>query len=381
MSFKDTDIKEKQPENKPYKTSLLQMQGKLTSKKTVSFKQPIAQKAKAQSVREVDSDDEDFPRFKKLKTDEDKDKISTRKSMITGTDFLDKVLFEWMFDIIKKVQTNTLAVEDFGGLRDEDMIQGKIKMVEENFEKQFLAVFQVFKWNYYYNFIDCGIHLVIHIFFPMIVEEIIRFMQDKEDTNLFYGFKLLVLLVALNCFLMLINVHIWYNNITTGCLSHKILTAMTVKTFHCDEQELWSWTDSQCPRRPSWTNMVLLRSEWLLHDIHLDLLLYNPIVHDHRMDIHHRPLPHGLLLLLRQVLPPTDEGHEARGSEGISKFYGWDKNFQNEILKIRAEQIAKQESTQSIMLILSFVWKFLRNLVSVVNFSVFLTMGNNLDLP
>lgn len=232
------------------------MQDKLASKKTVSFKQPSAdtpsvdaspstgspspgpQKApslsKAQSVREVDSDDEDFQRFKNLKTDEDKDKISTRKSMIAGAGFLDKVFFGWVFNIIKKAQTNTLTVEDFGGLRDEDMIQGKIKMVEENFEKQkdkniFLAVFQAFKWNYYYNFIGCGIHLVIHMFFPMIVGEIIRFMQDKEDTNLFYGFKLLVLLVALNCFLMLINVHTWYNNITTGCLSQKILTAMTVK--------------------------------------------------------------------------------------------------------------------------------------------------------
>ena len=87
-----------------------------------------------------------------------------------------------------------------GGLRNEDLIQEKIKKVEEIFNAQkskniFLAVMIAFKERYIYSM--CGVvgFTVLHMTFPMIITKIVSFMEDKESQDFSYVMKLLFLLI------------------------------------------------------------------------------------------------------------------------------------------------------------------------------------------
>lgn len=155
-------------------------------------------------------------------------------SLIGNAKWHEKLFFNWVFNIIDYAQTNQLTMEDLGGLRDDDLIQGKLKKVEEVFNGQknkniFIAVMIAFKDRFFYASIGIMSHCLIHMTYPMIINRIITFMQDKDDTNFGYATNLIILLVCLNICMMLLDVHTWYNNLTTGCLAQKIITAMTVK--------------------------------------------------------------------------------------------------------------------------------------------------------
>ena len=83
-------------------------------------------------------------------------------------------------------------MEDLGGLRNEDLLQGKLVEVEEIFAAQkdkniFIAVVKAFKDRYVFSMFGIGMHLILHMSYPMIIAEIIRFMQDKEEENFQYG--------------------------------------------------------------------------------------------------------------------------------------------------------------------------------------------------
>lgn len=54
-------------------------------------------------------------------------------------------------------------------------------------------------------------------------------MEDKDRTDFDYGIKMLLLLVVLNIFMYLLDVHTWYNNLSTGCMSQKVINSLTIK--------------------------------------------------------------------------------------------------------------------------------------------------------
>lgn len=77
-------------------------------------------------------------------------------------------------------------MEDLGGLREDDLIQDKITKVEQIFNEQkskniFLAIMIAFKDRFFYSAIGIMSHCLIHMCYPMIINKIITFMQDKED--------------------------------------------------------------------------------------------------------------------------------------------------------------------------------------------------------
>ena len=115
-------------------------------------------------------------------------------------------------------------MEDLGGLRDDDLIQGKLAKVEEVFNAQkskniFVAVMIAFKDRYFLASIGIMAHCLIHMCYPMIINRIISFMQDKEDDNFGQAINLIILLVVLNIVMMQLDQHTWYNNLTTGCMA------------------------------------------------------------------------------------------------------------------------------------------------------------------
>lgn len=155
--------------------------------------------------------------------------IRTGKSLIAEASWYSKILYHWTFPIINKAQTEKITLEDFGGLVDDHKIQYRAKAVEEEFESQgkdrniFLAVFKVFKWNFFYSFFGCMMNMTIHICFPKIIAEIIKFLEDKEDRDFTYGMQMICLLSVLTMIMMVNDCHVWYNNLTTGCLCNKII--------------------------------------------------------------------------------------------------------------------------------------------------------------
>ena len=93
----------------------------------------------------------------------------------------------------------------------------------------FLALMQAFKDRYIFSFVGIVTQTLLHMTFPICITKIVNFMEDKSRTDFDYGIKMLSLLIFLNILMYLIDVHTWYNNLTTGCMSNKIITAMTVK--------------------------------------------------------------------------------------------------------------------------------------------------------
>lgn len=124
-----------------------------------------------------------------------------------------------------------MTLEDFGGLRDDDRIEDKIRKVEAEFQAQktkniFLAVVTAFKGRFIFGFLCCIINMLVHMSFPVIITEIIKYMQDKDNNDFMYGFRLIALLVFLNIFMHMFDCHGWYNNINTGTQSAKCLKAL-----------------------------------------------------------------------------------------------------------------------------------------------------------
>lgn len=114
------------------------------------------------------------------------------------------------------------------------MIQDKIIQIEKIFEAQktkniFLAVMSAFKTRFMWAFVGIFGNMSIHMTYPMMVNKIVKFMQDKEEQNFGYAINLIVLLVCMNMVMMLMDCHNWYNNLSTGCMAQKIISAMTVK--------------------------------------------------------------------------------------------------------------------------------------------------------
>lgn len=103
------------------------------------------------------------------------------KTSIYGTaSWYDRLFFGWVFKIIQMAQTKNLTLEDMGGMRDEDLIQEKIKKVEKIFEAQpmnnkniFWAIMQAFKEKYIFSFFGVVMHTLIHMTFPICITKII----------------------------------------------------------------------------------------------------------------------------------------------------------------------------------------------------------------
>jgi hypothetical protein len=76
-----------------------------------------------------------------------------------------------------------------------------------------------FKDRFFWSSVGIMSHVFIHMSYPVIINRIITFMQDKEDQNFGYAINLIILLVCLNIAMMLLDCHTWYNNLTTGCMA------------------------------------------------------------------------------------------------------------------------------------------------------------------
>jgi len=76
-----------------------------------------------------------------------------------------------------------------------------------------------FKDRFFIASVGIFIHILIHMCYPIIINKIITFMQDKEDQNFTYATNLLILLVCLNIGMMNMDCHHWYHNLSTGCMA------------------------------------------------------------------------------------------------------------------------------------------------------------------
>lgn len=61
--------------------------------------------------------------------------INEIPSMYSSAKWSDKILFNWVFPIIKLGQKRPLKFEDMGGLNDEDLIESKVEKVETIFKE------------------------------------------------------------------------------------------------------------------------------------------------------------------------------------------------------------------------------------------------------
>lgn len=72
-------------------------------------------------------------------------------------------------------------MEDLGGLRNDDLVQVKLKIVEDIFYAQknkniFLAVMIAFKDRFFWATLGIMAHVFIHMSYPVIINKIITFM-------------------------------------------------------------------------------------------------------------------------------------------------------------------------------------------------------------
>lgn len=245
-----------------------------------------------------------------------------------------------------------------------------------------------------------GCHCLMHMFYPIIIAEIIRFMQDKTATDFQYGINLVALLMALNIVNMVVDCHTWYNNLTTGCMAQKIITAMTVKkqlkltaatSKNYEAGQIHSvrgathrlvhfcWELSHFVTTPVWLTYCSIRLfqkiGWTyLFGLSLFVICYFFDRHFHRQlaEEHHEQHK-----LHEKRMNLTSESFE---NIKTIKFYGWDEYFKKEILKYRSKEIENGQRISDIYLVLSFVWNFLPNLMSSLSFIIFLGLGHSFEL-
>lgn len=344
-----------------------------------------------------------------MTTSEDKIKAMRDKpSLLGNAKWYDKLFFNWAFKVIQYAQTGQLTIEDLGGLREDDCIQGRLQKVEEVFDAQkekniFIAVMIAFKDRFMWASVGVLGDCFIHMTYPMIVNEIVRFMQDKEDSNFNYAIRLIFLLVCLNITMMLMACHNWYNNLTTGCMAQKIITAMTVKkqlkltaatSKNYESGQIhavrgathrlvhFCWEINHFMTTPIWLiycSIRLFQKVGFTYMIGLSLFIicyyFDRYFHQSLAEEHHQQSK-----IREKRMNLTSESFE---NIKTIKFYGWDEYFKKEILKFREQEIKNGQRISNIYLILSFVWNFLPNLMSSLCFICYLGFGtgHKFELP
>lgn len=257
-------------------------------------------------------------------------------------------------------------MEDLGGLRSDDLIQERLKTVEEVFYGQknkniFIAVMIAFKDRFFWATVGIMAHVFIHMSYPVIINKIITFMQDKDDQNFGYATNLIILLVCLNIIMMLLDCHTWYNNLSTGCMAQKIITAMTVKKqlkltaatsknyeagqIHAVRGATgrlvhFCWEINHFVTTPIWLcycsfRLLIKVGPTFLIGLSLFIICYYFDRYFHRTlsEEHHEESK-----IREKRMNLTSESFE---NIKTLKFYGWDEYFKKEILKFRAKEIEK----------------------------------------
>lgn len=203
--------------------------------------------------------------------------------------------------------------------------------------------------------------------------------------------------------MMLLDCHTWYNNLTTGCMAQKIVTAMTVKKqlkltaatsknyesgqIHAvrgatNRMIHFCWEINHFVTTPIWLaycSFRLLQKVGPTFIIGLSLFVicyyFDRYFHRTLAEEHHEQSK-----LHEKRMNLTSESFE---NIKTIKFYGWDEYFKKEILKFRQKEIENGQRISNIYLILSFVWNFLPNLMSSLCFICYLGfgVGSKFELP
>jgi ABC-type multidrug transport system fused ATPase/permease subunit len=123
-----------------------------------------------------------------------------------------------------------------GGLKEEDMIEKKIEMVEKVYEAQenknvLFACLTAFKKEYARSVVTQIFQCAGDMYQPYILKEIVTLLVSKDhdaDVNT----KIIewsVFLVVIRFFKYLIDEHDFYHNLKTGCASAQVIKSMIFK--------------------------------------------------------------------------------------------------------------------------------------------------------
>lgn len=306
--------------------------------------------------------------------------------MIASAKWYQKVWFSWAFPIIKKAGEKKLSIEELGGLREEDLIENKLVKVEEIYEAQtkkniLFACLLAFKRDYIQSLctqiLQCSCDLVQ----PYILKEIIRLLVSTDfenDTNS-QIISWAVALVMGRFVKYLIDEHDFYHNLKTGCTTSKVISSMvfkkqlkltpaTSKNYESGQVHsvkgaahrlTWfSWEMAGFIKTPIIFFLVMFRlcvtMGWsflpsvlmMVACLQLDIYLHKFLdyIHKDRHKIHEKL---------------ENATHDTFNNIKALKFYSWDEDFEDEILKKKAEDLQKSREVERYYLLFTLMWVFL----------------------
>ena len=129
-------------------------------------------------------------------------------SLYGEASWLKRLFFGWCFPIIKLANNKRLKYEDLGGLRNEDLIQNKLEMVEKEYEAQSAeskdiatAMFNCFKWDYMKAIGIWVLKYICDMFQPFIFSKTVEYLKDgdSEDTQTGLWLAMAMFLSVLGC--------------------------------------------------------------------------------------------------------------------------------------------------------------------------------------
>jgi len=301
-----------------------------------------------------------------------------------------------------------LTVEELGGLREEDLIEHKLQIVEDIYEAQtnkniLFACLTAFKRDYAQSLCTQIMQCSVDLFQPYILKEIVRLLVSKDfenDTN--------AQIIGWACALVfsrfvkyLVDEHDFYHNLKTGCTTSKVLSSMVFKKqlkltpatsrnyesgqVHgvkgCAHRLTWfSWEMASFIKTPIIFTFILFRlcitMGWafvpsvlmMVACIQLDQYLHKFLDHIHK-DRHK----------LNEKL--ENATHDTFNNIKALKFYAWDEHFEKEILDKKAEDLKKSKEVERYYLLFTLMWCFLPSMMSSTGFTIYMGMGHYLDLP
>lgn len=154
--------------------------------------------------------------------------------LIEKQGFMSKLFFNYAFPIINKAGHSELEIEDFGGLKEEELLQTRLQKVEEIYEAQqekniLLAVMTASKAQYIRSFIIQICQAAFDMLGPLCLSRIIAFLQDKEDHDYQKGVMWVCVLIFSYFIRYLMNEHGFSFNLASGIVSQKIIRQLLLK--------------------------------------------------------------------------------------------------------------------------------------------------------
>lgn len=141
-----------------------------------------------------------------------------RACLQEGASLWSKLYWDWISPVVLAGEKDeNLRFEELGGMRKEDDLKQKIRRVEAILEERpsvdlDLAMLEVFRREYFFCFLVTSLQIAVYVARPALMTLLIRYYENKEETDARKGFLLVCLFIFVQWLEYLAREHNYYES-------------------------------------------------------------------------------------------------------------------------------------------------------------------------